>query len=509
MPGILSTIAKIAFTKKAVNALKAKKEEKEENNSPQEKIEPTTGNSSGPLRSTRAIAKSLGLFAHTNASNLNLSETGGVSGATPGTKKFNDISRKQLSFIITHLINLERIGIRQVAILERMMAKTADIEPRSTLPLNKDNGAEKDKASLFSKAFKDGVSGAMALALGALRATVAFKALNAGVQVAGDIYGKYKKDGQTMNADGSPKDSRRVDGDMSVSNYTNNYLIDKEGKGKDKPYWDKKGYSIGSGHLLGIGTDPLKYDALKIGNESIDMKTLFDKNFKGLTQKQIDLLRQQDVGKLQKALQNKLDPDVYEHLTDKQKTALISRMYNLGPGSVTNNKEMLDAINQGDNTKVAELLRKGGTYATDIRTGVKEQVSSLVPRRQEEGDMYVAPEEKGTAKQANPISRGIPTIFDRFGNFVQSQYEYSKKPYENPFYDKDGTIHPFTANKYADTVQKDALKSSSNSPKVVVVPSKQTPSANPGKSGSSKSLGVPSPSDGEPILDYLMYFGIN
>lgn len=119
------------------------------------------------------------------------------------------------------------------------------------------------------------------------------------------------------------------------------------------PYWDKKGYSIGFGHLMSPGET---YESISV-------------------EKATELLFE-DV----REAENEINARVQVDLTQNQYDALVSFVYNVGIGAFRNST-MLRKLNAGDASAVDEFDR--WIYSRDD-TGAKEVNNVLVGRRSDE-----------------------------------------------------------------------------------------------------------------------------
>ena len=79
-------------------------------------------------------------------------------------------------------------------------------------------------------------------------------------------------------------------------------------------------------------------------------------------------------------------------LTNNQKIALASFIFNLGPGILNKDSEILKKLNSGDYSGAANEFDKY-IYQTNKRTGKKEILNGLVNRRKKEKTLFLTPDE--------------------------------------------------------------------------------------------------------------------
>lgn len=125
------------------------------------------------------------------------------------------------------------------------------------------------------------------------------------------------------------------------------------------PYWDKKGYSIGYGHLIKPG-EKLEFVTVERATE-----LLFD-----------------DVGNAESAINMHVDAN----LTQNQYDALVSFVYNIG-NSAFINSTMLRKINAGDSSAVDEFDR--WKYSRDANNNLEVNLG-LVDRRAQEKSQFMS-----------------------------------------------------------------------------------------------------------------------
>lgn len=213
----------------------------------------------------------------------------------------------------------------------------------------------------------------------------------------------------------SPQNVQSASGEIKKSGKSSEDFLAKEEGMRLKAYLDgsdkksgKQFVSIGRGHQ--IKDHEYKQGYIQIGNERVAISGNNGLDTK-LTKEQAEALYKKDNEEYSNKARNGLGVDLYDKLTDKQKSALNSYAYNIGSINGLVKKGLRDKIKSGDMQGASELIRNG------INTKDGKYNKGLDDRRKKEAVMF--------AEKAPPK---IASLQDSTNRMQQKTMEDKSKP---------------------------------------------------------------------------------